>query len=271
MLELGLSGELNEGAAEGLALPAAGFIAIRVSGKLSVGFAVGVVSGLVFGGNRDGLPCTKFRSNDPPLSAPALVIGPLKEIGSLEGSFDGEGALRSRLAAEFVDGANVGVPKLPSSSGLSSGFFCSATGIAESAGSVGIGSEENGSIFVDALGGFEKAVFANGAGKAGEFASVFKPVWLVAEFEAIVAFAPFFELCVFRMTSRQSAITSNPTATLKERLLLVAAGFEAGCATGMVGAVMGVASTFGLDFSVGPFDVVSGFFVEFAIPPTMFG
>jgi len=107
-----------------------------------------------------------------------------------------------------------------------------------------------------------------GGGAAGEFASVFNPVWLVA---AIAAFAPLFGLCVFRITSRQSAITSNPTTTLKERLLFAAEGFGAGCAAGTADAATGVGSSFGLDFSVGPFGVVAGVVVEFAIPPTMFG
>jgi len=55
LLETGLSGELKVGAAEGMELLAAGFIARRVSGKLSVGVAVGVRSDFVFGSSRNGL------------------------------------------------------------------------------------------------------------------------------------------------------------------------------------------------------------------------
>jgi hypothetical protein len=145
----------------------------------------------------------------------------------LLGWFD-EVSLRSWLATEFVDGICIDVPKLPKSSGVSSGFFCTANDC-----SCGTGSAGNGSTFVGVGGEIDGVVFER-AGDVGEFDSVLSPAWFEVLTEAIVAFAPFFELCVFRITSRQSAITSRPTTTLNERLLWAAAVFGTGIGVGNV-------------------------------------
>ncbi|MCY2983463.1 MAG: hypothetical protein NTY15_07465 [Planctomycetota bacterium] len=188
-------------------------------------------------------------------------------------SFCDEESLRSILAKELVDGTGTGVPKPTSSSGLSLEFFCSANG---SVGGCRFGSGGNRASFSIVLGELAVPIFvAIGGGVSGEFDSGFKPDGLPPEFEAIVGLPPFLAFCVFRITSRQSAITRTPTTTLYGRLLLAVAGFGTDWAAGMASAGIGVAtdvdSTLAVNFSAGPLVVATDDLAEFAIPPTMFG